>query len=69
MEPNEKAAAGRPATPIRSSVRVKEAREAGTDLLGYLGGRAAREGVVADYEAVVAEWLGEEVAADGEEQG
>lgn len=57
------------ATPIRSSVRVKEAREAGTDLLGYLGDRAAREGVVADYEAVVAEWLGEEVAADGEEQG
>lgn len=53
------AAAGTGADPIAVEVPI----------LGYLGDRAAREGVVADYEAVVAEWLGEEVAADGEEQG
>lgn len=57
-------------TPIRSSVRVKEAREAGTDLLAYLGDRRDREAVAGDYEAVIAEWLGEGTSGevpDGEE--
>lgn len=50
--------------PVRASVRVREAREAGMGLVEYVGGRV--EGVLVDYECVVDNYLkGEKEAING----